>query len=194
MNRDTKQKILSELSRSLSFKKVWESFPECSMEDIRLLLKEASEKFKNEESKVAFKDGGKSLKIYTDGASRGNPGQAGAGIVIYNKGKVIKEISKYLGETTNNVAEYWGLLLSLENAYQLGAEEVEVFSDSELLTKQINGSYRVRDKKLSELYQRAFELIDKFKKFSLVHISREDNKRADKLANQAIDRMPKQAR
>jgi ribonuclease HI len=142
--------------------------------------------------KTVKKKAHKRLKIYIDGASRGNPGEAGAGVVICDENdQVIREFTRYLGETTNNVADYQGLLLSLENAFLLGAEEIEVFSDSELLTRQINGEYRVKNEKLKPLYQRVSDLIKNYKKFSLTHIPREKNKKADHLANKAIDNIPK---
>ena len=136
MDINRKIDILEELSRNLSIKSIRKAFPDCSLEELRLLFHEVKEKFQEEKVQEAPL---KRLKIYTDGASRGNPGEAGAGVVILNeKNESIKEVSQYLGQTTNNVAEYQGLLLSLEKASELGAEEVEVFSDSELLTRQMS--------------------------------------------------------
>jgi ribonuclease HI len=188
---DINQKIdiLEELSRNLSITNIRKAFPDCSLEELRLLFHEAKEMFREDKVQETPL---KRLKIYTDGASRGNPGEAGAGVVILNeKNESIRELSRYLGQATNNVAEYQGLLLSLEKASELGAEEVDIFSDSELLTRQVNGIYKVKNEKLKPLYQKVLELRKNFKKFSITHIAREKNKAADKLANKAIDTMPK---
>ncbi|MFH1683257.1 MAG: ribonuclease HI family protein [Candidatus Margulisiibacteriota bacterium] len=127
------------------------------------------------------------LKIYVDGAARGNPGPAGIGIAIKKGNKTVKEIAAYIGETTNNVAEYSALIRGLEESIKLKAKKVECFSDSELIVKQINGEYRVKNEGLIPLFHHACSLIKKFKTFSISHIAREKNKHADKLANQGID-------
>ncbi len=123
------------------------------------------------------------IKVYIDGAARGNPGPAGIGIHIQN----IKDIHDYIGETTNNVAEYTALLRGLEEILILGYKEVHFYSDSELLVKQINGEYRVKNEKLKPLFINANLLIKRLKKFSISHVRREQNKEADKLANLGID-------
>src|SRR3989338_3300595 len=122
--------------------------------------------------------------IYTDGAARGNPGPAGIGIVIKNEKKVLLEVSAFIGEATNNVAEYMALIRGLEEAIDLEEDEVEVFADSELMVKQIKDEYRVKNKGLLPLHYHVKSLIKKFKRFSISHIAREKNKRADNLANQ----------
>jgi len=128
------------------------------------------------------------LLVYSDGASRGNPGEAGIGYVIKNqKGEVIKEVSDYLGRATNNVAEYTALIRALQDGLKLGGKEVEVYVDSELLVKQIKGEYRVKNKGLIPLYNQVMSLIDKFDKFVIVHVPREQNKEADRLANDGIE-------
>lgn len=128
------------------------------------------------------------MKIYTDGASRGNPGHAGIGAIIYDENnEIIAEISRYLGETTNNVAEYTAMVTALEQAKALGATEVAVFTDSELLVKQVQGEYKVRNQGLIPLYLQVKALIREFTRFSLTHVPREQNREADKLANQGID-------
>lgn len=125
-------------------------------------------------------------KAFVDGGARGNPGPAGAGAVL--DGEQPLAISEYLGEATNNVAEYTALLLLLRRALESGYDELEVFADSELMVRQINGQYKVKDAKLRELFFQATELIAKLKKFSLAHIPREQNQAADRLVNEAIDR------
>ena len=123
---------------------------------------------------------------FVDGGARGNPGPAGAGAVL--TGDKPFSINKYLGETTNNVAEYTALVLLLQKALELGYDEMEVFADSELMVRQINGQYKVKDAKLRELFFQATECIARLKNFSLAHIPRERNKEADRLVNEAIDR------
>jgi len=129
------------------------------------------------------------LILYTDGASRGNPGRAGAGIWITNgEGKKISEVSRYLGHKTNNEAEYWALLLGLKEAKRLGGEALQIFTDSELVERQIKGVYRVRDLDLKALHQAVLENLKTFSSIKIDSIPREENKEADRLANQAIQR------
>ncbi|MCG0274739.1 MAG: ribonuclease HI family protein [Thermosediminibacteraceae bacterium] len=128
------------------------------------------------------------LRVFIDGASRGNPGDAGIGIVMLDeKGNVLKEVSDYIGQTTNNIAEYTALVTALKEALEMGCEEIEVFSDSELMVKQINGEYQIKNEGIKRLYNQVTQLVQEFKKFSINHIKREQNKRADELANEGID-------
>jgi ribonuclease HI len=130
----------------------------------------------------------KSWSVMVDGAARGNPGEAGCGAAICDEsGAVIMELSRYLGRTTNNVAEYEALLMGLEALLKLGKKTVRVLSDSELLVRQLNGEYRVRDEKLRLLYDRATALLRQFDRYHIVHIPRESNRLADRLANRGID-------
>jgi ribonuclease HI len=122
-----------------------------------------------------------------DGGSRGNPGPAGSGVVLEVAGGPREEHTLFLGRTTNNVAEYAGLLAALERAHVLGVRELEVRSDSELLVKQLNGAYRVRAPHLQPLWLRAVSLMDLLARCRIVHIPREQNSAADRLANLAID-------
>jgi len=126
------------------------------------------------------------LILYSDGASLGNPGRAGVGVVIYEQGgKPIKKISKFIGITTNNVAEYMALIYGLEQAVHLRAKKVECFLDSELLVKQLEGSYKVRDEKLRLFYNQVKYLEQFFQELSFSHLLRDKNKEADRLAKQA---------
>lgn len=127
---------------------------------------------------------------YTDGGARGNPGPAGAGAVLYNAetNEVVAEVSEYLGETTNNVAEYTALLLALQKAKDLDAQEVHCRLDSELAVKQLNGIYKVKNEKLQKLFVQVWNLRQQFVKVTFEHVRREKNKVADKLANDAMDR------
>ena len=130
----------------------------------------------------------KELTIYTDGASRGNPGEAGAGVIIYSdQGDIIKKIKKYLGSTTNNVAEYMALIIALNEALALNGEVLHLFSDSELMVRQIKGIYKVRDRKMQALWREVKKLLAKFIQYDIICIDRRKNREADKLANMAID-------
>ena len=130
----------------------------------------------------------KKVKVFSDGGARGNPGPAGCGFVVEDEnGKIIEKGKKYLGETTNNVAEYMGLILALEKAKELGAEEVDCFLDSELVVKQMNKEYKVKNLDLAKLFVKIFNLSQGFLKISFNHVYREKNKLADSLANEAMD-------
>lgn len=127
--------------------------------------------------------------IFTDGGARGNPGPAGIGAVIYDERKaLVAEISEYLGETTNNQAEYRALIAALKRATTLEAQEIECYLDSELVVKQLNREYKVKNKDLAPLFLEIHNLSLNFKKISYTHVPRERNKEADRLANEAMDR------
>lgn len=123
--------------------------------------------------------------LYTDGASSGNPGDSGIGVVIRTEGEKI-ELSEYIGMATNNVAEYTALLTGLLKAKKLGLDMVDVFLDSELLVKQIRGEYRVKSDSLMGLYNKVMSLLKTFKAYSIKHVPREENTEADRLAKKAI--------
>ena len=132
----------------------------------------------------------KKLSIYTDGASRGNPGPAGIGIVICNEsGKIVKQYKEFIGTATNNVAEYRALIKALELASSFLVSEIECFSDSELMVKQLNGKYRVKNEKLGELFLQVRGKEERFEKINYFYVPREKGliKRADKLANLGIE-------
>ncbi len=125
----------------------------------------------------------------TDGGSRGNPGPSGIGVVIEDvkTGQVLEEHAKFLGRTTNNQAEYQAVILALQRAVALGAKEVEVVADSELLIKQANGEYRVKNADLQLRFRELKGLEAQLGRVTYRHVRRELNKAADKLANQAMD-------
>lgn len=127
------------------------------------------------------------LIIHTDGGSRGNPGKAGIGCVIENQNGEKEEIYKYIGVTTNNIAEYMALKTALLRAAELGEKNVSVFMDSELVVKQIKGEYKVRNEGLKPLYNEVMDIIKRFDSFEITHVMRSDNKEADRLANKAMD-------
>ncbi|MHB1856120.1 MAG: ribonuclease HI family protein [Acidobacteriaceae bacterium] len=126
---------------------------------------------------------------YTDGGSRGNPGPSGYGVVIQaDNGSILAELSEFLGMRTNNVAEYSGLLAALEFALANCIPRLRVVSDSELMVKQIRGQYRVQSPDLRPLYEQAKRSIAKLEAFQIEHVLRGKNKKADELANLAMDR------
>ena len=126
--------------------------------------------------------------IHIDGGSRGNPGPAAAGIVITDAdGNALYEAGLHVGKATNNVAEYSGLVAALETAAKLGARQVDLYSDSELLVKQMLGEYRVKNAGLKPYSQQACSLVSKFDRVDIRHVRREQNVRADSLVNLALD-------
>ncbi|MCX6779227.1 MAG: ribonuclease HI family protein [Candidatus Magasanikbacteria bacterium] len=128
------------------------------------------------------------LFIFTDGGARGNPGPAAAGIVIKDaQNKVVATFGEYLGETTNNQAEYRALVLALKKAEEIGGTELQCFADSELMVKQLNHEYKMKNQELAPLYLKIHNLSLSFKKISFKHIPREKNKEADKLVNEVLD-------
>lgn len=138
------------------------------------------------------------LTLYTDGGSRGNPGPAAAGVVVLDdQGQVLKTANRYLGETTNNQAEYRALLLGFETIKKLNPVDstkdiyLEVFMDSELIVKQMKGEYKVKAPDLQPLFLEVHNLSGQFGKVSFTHVRREKNSQADALVNQALDRLGK---
>jgi len=128
------------------------------------------------------------LRVYSDGAARGNPGPAGAGAVLMDPaGNVVARLGRFLGIQTNNCAEYMGLLLGLKHAQSLGAREVDVYADSELLIRQLGGRYQVKSPTLRPLYEEAQKLLKGFTKVKLHHVPRAQNAEADAMSNRAID-------
>ncbi len=126
--------------------------------------------------------------LYCDGAARGNPGPASAGAVLKNeKGEIVDEVSEYLGETTNNQAEYQALILGLKKAIKHKVEKLEVYLDSELVVKQMNRLYKVKHPAMLSLFEEAVLLSKKIPSVKISHIRREKNSEADLLANLAID-------
>lgn len=129
----------------------------------------------------------RNLKVYVDGAAVPNPGPSGIGVVVYDeKKKKIKEVKKYIGLTTNNVAEYKALIQGLKESKKLLPQSVNVFSDSQLLINQMNGRFRINNRDLGKLFQQAKNLESKFEKVTYHLIDRNKNKAADQLANLAI--------
>lgn len=125
--------------------------------------------------------------IYCDGASRSNPGEASFGVSINLNNKEIDTLKEYIGIATNNVAEYRGLIAALEYCVKNNINDVEIYLDSLLVVQQVNKEFKVKSKKLGDLYSYSMTLIEKIKNIKVIHIRREYNKRADELANEALD-------
>jgi ribonuclease HI len=135
------------------------------------------------------------FRAFIDGAARGNPGPAGAGVFVEAEhGRPVLEFYEPLGSTTNNVAEYRALLLALERAEEAGADEVEIRSDSRLLVEQMHGNFKMRAEHLKPLLADAVFRAKRFRKFSITHIPRENNMKADRLANKGADASEKSTR
>ena len=128
------------------------------------------------------------LIIHTDGASRGNPGKAGIGVAIFDKNyHLLEELCKFIGESTNNVAEYQAMILAAQKAVAYNARRVTFKTDSELLVRQLNGAYRVKSQNILPLYHELTILLGKIPEWNIQHVRREENVCADALANQGID-------
>jgi ribonuclease HI len=134
----------------------------------------------------------KQLQVFTDGGSRGNPGPAACGVAVYEningQLKLIDSFSKFLGVTTNNQAEYQGVILALEKLTPHKDSELSFFLDSLLVVQQLKQEYKVKDKELGKLFLQTWNLLSSYKKVSFKHVPREKNKEADRLVNEELDR------
>jgi ribonuclease HI len=134
-------------------------------------------------------------KVYTDGGSRGNPGDSSCAFVICNlDDTVVEKSGYYMGMATNNQAEYYGMIKGLERARELGIDEIDLYSDSQLVVNQMNGFYKVKNQELAPLHQQLKVLVDSFEKVSFTHIPRELNKIADKEVNRILDEQEHRSR
>lgn len=172
--------IFAALAQGLDFHRVRKRF-QLSREELQEIFQEVADYYQDlEEGRWT---------LYCDGASRGNPGPAGAGAVLIDpRGAVREQLSEYLGQTTNNVAEYQALIRGLAMARKLGVRSIQVWCDAELLVRQLNGRYRVKSPRLLPLWQEAARELQSFAASAISHVPRELNDQADRLANQAIDR------
>ena len=187
----SEEKIIRYLAQTLSVAKTLKRFPLLKAKDLQdLLLKSAQRMEESTKTPQSLPSREETLEffIHADGASRGNPGEAGIGAVIADtEGRTVKEIKRFLGMATNNVAEYRAVIFALEQAWQLGAAKVRVYLDSELVVRQLRGEYRVREAHLQTLHQQAMKTLNCFSQYRIQNIPREENRRADQLANEAID-------
>lgn len=175
--------LLEWLACGKSQEKIIAENPNISKEDITKALYYAANKLKPIDE----------LIIYVDGAASGNPGPAGIGIAIYNKYEdLIDKISESIGNATNNVAEYKAIIKALEYALSENAKNVTIFSDSELVVKQLNGEYLIKNKTLKTLVFKVAKLSEQFSKVKIIHIIREKNRLANKLATQATKNLEKE--
>ncbi|MFO0594802.1 MAG: ribonuclease HI family protein [Myxococcaceae bacterium] len=165
------------------------AFPQLDRAQLKRLLEKASELVAGGvPDEVPAAPTWQRLRLYSDGAARGNPGPAGAGAVLVEpSGQVVDKLGKFLGHQTNNFAEYHGLLLGLKRARELGVREVEVFADSELMIRQLGGRYQVKSPSLRPLYEEALKVLNEFERVKLVHVPREMNRAADEMSNRAIE-------
>ncbi len=191
-----KSEILNRLASHLDAERLLDEYPQLGRDTLAGLLKEAAQALgpavieppgHGPRKPHAHKAG--RLVIHTDGASRGNPGEAGIGALIEDDtGHVVGRLARYLGRTTNNQAEYAALIDALKEAARQGAKEVSVYADSELVVKQVKGEYRVKNPDLKPMHAEVMRLISGFDGFAIKYIPREKNKEADALANEAIDK------
>ena len=175
----SRAEIFAALAQDLDIASVCQRFG-ITREEMADLFQAAAALFKTENTGT--------WRLYVDGASRGNPGPAGAGAVLFDPGGLRKgQVSRYLGETTNNVAEYRALLLGLELALNLGVKNLQVSADSLLVVQQLRGAYQVKTPHLFPLWREARDTLQKFDAWAVSHLDRSLNHEADRLARQAID-------
>ncbi len=137
----------------------------------------------------------KIFQLYVDGAAKGNPGESGIGAILLDgEGKPLFKLGRYIGRATNNQAEYQALILGLEETLALGKNDVLIFTDSELMERQIKGEYRVKDEILKQCHSRACDLLKSFRSYRIQLIPREKNREADRLASQAAKKMRSEVR
>lgn len=184
MRRD--QEILRTLAETLDINRTLQKY-HLLPNDLRQVLLRAAEPAAETTPKTAAPDPSETFVLHVDGASRGNPGPAAAGFAIYHQGRMLEAQGQFLGRLTSNQAEYNALILGLLRLRELHARRVWVKTDSELLARQMNGIYRVKDSVLQKLFSRVRELVREFDSVKISHVPREENREADRLANRALD-------
>ncbi|MCF6186161.1 MAG: ribonuclease HI family protein [Desulfobulbaceae bacterium] len=186
-----KQHVAQRLAGQLTDEVLQEIFPDTAPQIIRDLLLDK----RTTPSPPPAATGGRertkepvSCRLFTDGASRGNPSPAGAGVVLFDdQGREICTRAKYLGRCTNNVAEYQALIIGLQAAREIGCRQLAIFLDSELIVRQITGRYKVKNATLKPLFAKVQSLLQGFDGYTVAHVPRARNSRADELANRGID-------
>ena len=181
--------LLQFIAREEPLAATLEAFPNVTRERLKKLLARAAEAMGEATgATVDVQAAFERMRVYSDGAARGNPGISGAGaVLVMPSGQVVDRLGKFLGVHTNNYAEYMGLLIGLRRAKSLGVREIEVFADSELMIRQLGGRYQVKSVTLRPLYEEAVKLLNDFSRVKLVHVPREMNRAADEMSNRAID-------
>ncbi len=188
-----KQEVLQRLAQELPDVVIEALFAEREPAEIRRVLwpewqAEVEEEAVPEPVLVEKVSLSKNMRLFTDGASRGNPGLAGAGYTIDDgQGQELLGEGVFLGSCTNNVAEYEALIRGLQAAQQLAPERLEIFLDSQLIVRQVEGRYKVKNATLKPLFTRVKQLLAGLSSWTINHVPREENKRADELANEGID-------
>lgn len=188
-----RERVLARLAEELPAVVLETMFPDMDEGTVRRLIwagygseKRADDPVAPPAGKKCQKDG--HLSLYTDGASRGNPGEAGAGFVVYDSaGQEIAGEGVYLGQCTNNFAEYQALIHGIKLATQFSPKQLDLYLDSQLIVRQILGEYKVKNEQLKPLFQKVKGLLATVPVWRIYHVRRELNKRADELANQGID-------
>lgn len=187
----SEESVLRHLAQTLSVAKTLQRFSSLNARKLQEILLRSAKRAEEKKVPSQVPPAGKGIPkffIQADGASRGNPGEAGVGAVISDaRGRTVKELKCFLGMATNNVAEYRAVILALEKAWELGGDSVTVHLDSELVVRQLRGEYRVREANLKTLHRQALEILNRFSKYAIHYVPREENRRADQLANEAID-------
>ncbi len=187
-----RQTIIRRLADGLRNSELERIFPGIPVDDIRNILLQRKKGCPSESVPAGNgRDKHKPCRcaLYTDGASRGNPGQAGAGAVILDEnGRELAARGEYLGICTNNVAEYKALISGLRMAVEVGCAELNIFLDSELIVRQLTGRYKVKNATLKPLFLQVQQLLQRLERFTITHVPRSENSRADELANQGIDK------
>ncbi len=178
-------KLLKAVYESIQWNRLYELVPEAQRDDVDLLFRELRRGLKPEpEEDLRPEVAGGEAVLRCDGASKGNPGPAGIGMVLETPdGREVMAWGESIGRATNNVAEYRALIAGLRQALELGARSVTVLSDSQLMVRQIQGSYRVKSAGLQPLHAEATALLKRFDDYTVRHVRREENARADSLAD-----------
>ena len=187
----SEESVLRHLAQTLSVTKTLKRFPSLSTRLLQEILLSSAQRAEEKKVLTEVAPSRKRMPEYfiqADGASRGNPGDSGIGAVIADaRGRTIKELKYFLGIATNNVAEYRAVILALQKALDLGAGSVTLHLDSELVVRQLRGEYQVREGHLKLLHREALDILSQFSEYHIHHVPREENRRADQLANEAID-------
>ena len=194
VDRERLSRILELLGERLTPEVLGAEFADISREDLRALFDQLALHMLRcsewtEAASTKRDRSGMRGSLYCDGASRGNPGPSGAGVVMLDEnGEQIFELSRFLDDATNNEAEYKALIRGLSAAADAGIKGLQIFLDSELVVNQLLGTYKVRNPRLLKLYDKAMSRLRLFDEYAIFHVGRELNQKADRLANEAIDR------
>ena len=197
LDRQQLSRLLELLAERVDSELLRPEFPEFTGEGLRSLFQALSEHFRycrgwldsGRSNRGLIEDSKMTASLYCDGASRGNPGPSGAGIILLDHNdEPILQLSRFLDNATNNEAEYRALIRGLKAAKELGLRRLRIFSDSELVVKQLHGEYKVRNPRLRSLYDKAMSTLKQFDDYDIFHVGRDLNQQADRLANDAIDR------